>query len=377
MRYITFILITLLSLLCTVKPSYSREAERCGIVRITAPDKAYTLSSPWYFRADDSPDYAAEDFNHTAWNLLRIGSSWTNDPRYRQYRGTAWYRLELYLECDCEPLELHIPMHYRGAQLYLNGKHIGETRPFDDRGKTPSIIGKPDIIPLPTHLLKDGRNILAVRTGSLNEDGGFFRSPIIGPAQMLHRQWVRYVLWYSTLSAISIFLALYFFLFFLGRRRDWYYLHFSGIALALGSWILGYKGLILWVLDFQWMYIFFTYIGSLFVSVMIISFLHSFMGRRKNFIARAFEISFISLATVLLLEYLLTGGIVFFQRYLYRPFIMGNLLVVIYIFIFCIQGVRHRSPYAKRILTGIAILSLLWSRHFYLPRNRRLRAPYH
>ncbi len=329
-----------------------------GIARIRSSERVLELSCRWYFKAEDNPAFKEIDVDLRNWDLIYNNKSWTYFPKYKNYKGIAWYRLNIDVGIETSDLALLIPLHYRGAQFYLNGILFHETRHFTPQGETPAIVGKPELVNIPYNIVKRGYNVLAIRVGFLNSYGGFFRNIKIGPSSEMHTKWVYLILFYSSLAAINIFLTLYFLLLFWNRREERYYLYFSGLAFSLGIWILGYKGLALWILDSQWFYILCTYIGAIFAPFMTINFLRSFFEQTSTWFTRLFNIFFPFLAVLLLFELLLTGRIYYFQKYLFAPFILSNILVIIYGITLCILGVRKRKTYSKRILLGTSILAL-------------------
>ena len=329
-----------------------------GSVHIHASDMVYELSGKWYFRAHDSLEYRENDIDLKNWDLIQANLTWTHFPEFSDYHGNAWYRLNILLEHTDTDLALLFPFHYRGAQFYLNGRIIGETRSFNDRGETPAIVGKPGLIVFSGDILRQGVNVLAIRTGWFDNNGGFWGSMIIGPYNEIHKRWIHYILWYTSLAAINVFLTLYFLLIFWNRRGEKYYLHFSGLALSLGIWMLGYKGLALWILDYQWVYVIFTYIGAILIPCLMINFLHSFLEQAKTWFSRSVNIFFPLLAFLLILEFLLTRSIFYFQKYIYELFILSLVMVILYGIALCILGVKRKKPYLKRILMGTSVLGI-------------------
>jgi PAS domain S-box-containing protein len=328
------------------------------IVRITSSEEVLELSCRWYFKAEDNPVFREIDADLRGWDLIYNNKSWTYIQKYKQYKGIAWYRLNLDIDIETSDLALLIPIHYRGAQFYLNGILFHETRHFTPQGETPAIVGKPELVNIPCNIIKRGSNALAIRIGFLDSYGGFFRNIQIGTCSKMHTKWVCFILFYSALAAINIFLTLYFLLLFWNRREERYYLYFSGLAFSLGIWILGYKGLALWILDNQWFYIICTYIGAIFAPFMTINFLRSFFEQTSTWFTRFFNFFFSLLAVLLLFELLLTGSIYYFQKYLFAPFILSNILVIIYGVTLCILGVKGKRNYSKRILLGTSILGI-------------------
>ncbi len=342
-------------ILCSNKNLYPQSDK--AIIHINSNDIVYELSQQWYFKMDDNIEYKNINIDHHNWSFFYPHLPWEQFPGYKGYRGNSWYRLIIYVSKNITDLGLFVPRHYRGAQFYFNGVLIHQTRKFSNSGKSPPIIGKPDLIKIPTNLI-NRKNILAMRTGFLNQAGGFDGKIYIGPQNLIHKKWIKFIIWNIFLASINIFLGFYFFIYYRNRKEDRYYLYYSGLALSLGSWFLGYNGLILWVFDHQWVYIISTYIGSMFIPVMLINFIHSFFNYKKGLTARSFEAFYSFLIVSLLIEYILRGNIYYFSKYLYEPFMLSILLACTYSVYICYKGTKEKKPYARRIFAGTGIVGI-------------------
>ncbi len=326
-----------------------------GVFYIHSDSKVHTLNSKWYFIADDKAEYANPDISLKGWDSMYSHFSWTTVPAYREYRGNAWYRMDLHIDGDVEDCALMAYRQYRGTQFYLNGELLYETRPFNEKGESPPIIGKPSFIPIPAHRLHRGRNVLCCRTGWLDDRGGLANKVLFGAYKPVEKKWLFFNYWYSALAVVNLFLAFYFLLYFLNRRGETYYFYFSALALSLGMWIAGFKGIVLWVVDLQWLLVVFTYIGSITASYMGLNFIQSFLQIRKNIFSRIFAVFFILLASFVLFELAVFRGVYYFHRYLYEIYIQACTLLPVYFVVMCVQGIRKRKPYAKRMFVGLLI----------------------
>ncbi len=327
-----------------------------GCINVDSSKKLYNLNGKWFFRAEDSIENKEKNVDLAKWKLIESHFPWTRIKEFENYKDNGWYRINININGESNNFALFISRQYRGTQYFLNGKFLFETRPFNKLGKTEKIIGKPDYIRVPNDLITKGINVLAIRTGWLDNCGGIGSQTLFGDHQEVKRYWIHFILWYSLLAAINIFLSLYFLLFFLNRKTEKYYLYFSGLSFSLGSWTLGYKGIILWVFDYQWLYITSTYLGGIFSSYLLINFIHSFLNLNKNLITKLLEYFFIFLAFILIIEFSIYGEVYYFLKYIYDYFIIGIMISVIYATIQSIIGIKTKKHFAQRILAGMSVL---------------------
>jgi len=326
-----------------------------GAVHLHIDSNVRSIDSKWYFIADDKMEYAKPGISLKGWDFLYPHFSWTTVKKYRNYRGNGWYRIDLFIEGDIHDSALLAYRQYRGTQFYLNGDLLYETSPFNEKGESPPIIGKPSFIPIPANRLQQGRNVLCCRTAWLDDRGGLANKLVFGEYRLVEKRWLFFNYWYCSLAVINLFLAFYFLLYFLNRRGETYYFYFSGLALFLGMWIAGFKGIVLWLVDSQWLYVVFTYIGSIAASYMGLNFIQSFLQIKKNIFSRIFVVFFLSLASFVLLELVVFKGLYYFHRYLYEIYIQSLTLLLIYYVVMCVQGIRQRKPYARRMFIGLSI----------------------
>ncbi len=350
---IFFIAIIIFILNCSVSAS---NIKNYGEIRYDGTG-IIDLLEKWYFIPDDKPEYKNINVSLEKWYLINHSSSWAEIPQFSNYSGNAWYRFSLYLE-KIEDLGLFIPIQYSGSQLYLNGILIAETRPFNSMGLTPKIIGKPEYVKVDKNLLLEGKNILAVRTGYLNAAGGFNGTIKIGKYQNIRNQWVVYICWNVFLFSVNIYLSIYFLLFYFGRRKERYYLYFSGLSFVTGLFLSGYRSIILWIFDYSIVYYMFTYLGSIFAVIMLLFFIHSFLKQRLTIVSKIIFILFIFFATSVCIEYILTGELFYFHKYSYTVYIQVSSLAFLYLTWIAIRAFKDNVDYASRILLAMIIFSL-------------------
>ncbi len=181
-------------------------------------DKVTELSDKWFFKAEDNLKYKEININTSDWAFNYPHFPWRRQKEFENYYGNAWYRLNFYVN-KITDLDIFVPLHDDGAQFYLNGTFLQETRPFSKEGTLPLISGKPDIIKLPAYLLNKGKNVIAIRIGGKNFDSIFNSKLEIGPHNLINALWIRDCLLAFSIAAIDIFLAFYFFLYFLEKTK--------------------------------------------------------------------------------------------------------------------------------------------------------------
>ncbi|MCR9143199.1 MAG: SpoIIE family protein phosphatase [bacterium] len=327
------------------------------LAQINDSEILYEIAGPCAFAPDDRAEHAAPDFDASNWQAVPCNKPWVLVPEFAAVAGPAWFRVHLDIP-DPGALRspaLFVPLHYRGAQIFLNGRLIRETRPTDADGVTPQIPGKPELIPLPPELLTPGKNILAMRTRALSWWGGFDGSLFFGAADLLEDRWLSRMIRYSALAFVSMFVGLYFFLYYLQRRSERYNLHIALASFGLGAWILGYRGLIFYIFDNYAVYVALTFAGAILCNVFVMRFIHSFLDFRRNYFALFLEYFSYVLVAALLVEFAVTGLIAFFTQFLFLGFMSISLLIAIYLLVLCVRAALQRRPFSGRILFGFTL----------------------
>ncbi|MBP7603223.1 MAG: SpoIIE family protein phosphatase [Spirochaetes bacterium] len=169
----------------------------------------------------------------------------------------------------------------------------------------------------------------------------------------MQKKAVQFYLYYAALAAINIFLAMYFFYLYFNRRIEKYYLYFSILALSIGLFIIGYKGIVLWIVDLQFAYYFTTYFGAFFATLMMVLFLNSFLSVHSRIWNVFFISGIIFFSLCFIIEYLLTQKVEIFVTYLYNLFLMLSGIAIIYGSIRAYMAIRLDTQYAKPIFIGV------------------------
>lgn len=319
-------------------------------------ENSMPLPKYWHFKAEDLDSYKEKNFDHTQWQVMAINEPWYTQEELRKYTGNGWYRVAFTCNlCNSYKgdLALLVPIHYRGAQFYLNGILVKETRPFIN-GVSTQEIGKPDIIILPANLLTKDYNIIAIRIGTLDYNSGFEGLLHIGTLQKITEKFVHHNLYYGLLIGINIFLSLYFIILYYYRKKERFYLYFSGMAFTFALWTAGYIGIILWIIDNRIAYLVSAYCGSVSIVICAILFIHSFLSLRYNLFSKIL----LSLLTFFLFycttEIIFTGHVLTYRMYFFRIFLLTCLIYMLYSAILCIYAIRIHRPHAVKIFFGVA-----------------------
>lgn len=314
-----------------------------------------SLPKYWYFKAEDVDKYKEKNFDHTSWHIRAINQPWHTEKEYRNYTGNVWYRL-IFNCAICNnyngDLAILVPIHYRGAQFYLNGVLVKETRPFIN-GISTKELGKPDIIILPHNLISKEYNLIAIRMGSFDYNSSFDGILHIGTLPEITKKFVQNNLYYGLLIGINLFLALYFMLLYYYRNKEQFYLFFSGMAFSFALWTTGYIGIIFWIFDNRIAYLLSTYLGSVSIVIFAILFIHSFLSLRYNLFSKILLCLLLCFLAYSTAEIILTGLVVSYRMYLFRIFLLTCIVYMIYSAILCIYAIKIKRPHAVKIFVGI------------------------
>jgi len=319
----------------------------------------------WRFIPNDDLKYNSGITSDEKWYSDDPSHWWKDDvPEASSYEGIAWYVLQFKIEIpnDIKKIGMAIPFSYSGYQLYLNGTLLYESGSFE---KGIKLFGnKPIILELPTEDFNNNINNLCIRVSSINTVGGFLGNGLekpyfkMGPYDEIISQWARYLFLFSGISSICFFLFLFFLFRFILNKREKYNFHFSLLSLAVGSFLLGYNGFLLYIFNKSWAYWLITFIGGINMYLLPILFINSFFGFKKGIISKLFIWFYLILNSIVIVEFFATGEIRFFMRYLYNFFNLSYILVVIYLFLLGIKGIKRKLEYANIMFIGIVLLGL-------------------
>src|SRR4030042_2958295 len=323
--------------------------------RINIKDKIYTLSDYWLFHKNStiSNIQSADDKD---W--VYLGDIILDDLiEFKDCKSPFWLRNDIAINDAENCCGIMIPFHFTGAEFYFNGLLIHRSNSLKN-STHPPITGKPFFREIPSTIIRNGKNILLIHTTDLGNFNQFYQEIKIGNCDKLHRVFLLTIIWYSALTAICLYLALYNLPLFFFRKTEKYYLYFSIFSASFGFWVLGYKGITLWVTENQLFHISTTYLGMISVVIFSLLFIHSFLYRKSNFFIKTIIVLLVALSITILLEYALTGAIYYFKKYLFNGFILICISAIIYGIILCIRSYYDQVLYSNRILLGVSIFGI-------------------
>lgn len=132
----------------------------------------------WYAANDEGSKgdfaWAAPDLDDSAWSTMSQPQGWTgsNNPDVMNLDGAVWLRRSVELSADFAGKEAVLGLGAIDDEdaVWVNGRKIGETAGF----------GRMREYQVPAGLLKEGKNIIAIRAMDVSGNGG-----LTGPAEAL------------------------------------------------------------------------------------------------------------------------------------------------------------------------------------------------
>jgi hypothetical protein len=175
MRLRAFVLTAGLSLMVSCALAQTLDLEKN---RVPMTD----LTGPWSFHTGDDSAWSSPAFDDSSWPLLVAGKPWTQQG-YTNYSGVAWYRLSVLTPAHPGPLAFYLPGVQDSAQVYANGRLIGQ---FGGMPPDPQFVIGGDLLSrIPDDVLAGGQPlVLAVRVwhwpNAAGLGGGLRSVPRIG-----------------------------------------------------------------------------------------------------------------------------------------------------------------------------------------------------
>ncbi|MCP4136912.1 MAG: response regulator [bacterium] len=340
------VMILLFMALFYAKPSHSSETADIHIKDFNA---VYDLPF-WYFKFGDMGSGDSADW--------KIKTAFEGEGE-----GVVWYRTHLFIKkgVRAKTVGLLTPLCDRGVQFYFNDTIVHETHNVSKTGEFPRLPAKPTLVVLPAALWVPGKNVIAMRTAALDGLYGFQGDICLGPVQKLHEKQVKQTAWSGCFASILLFFSIYFLLYYLKRKREVYYLYFSGSSLMLGIWVFAINGFALVIVNSYLAMILFLYILANLFTVCLIKFFHHFLSIKERWPGKVMVYTFFLLALWVLIETIVTGGIVLYIKYLFPIFLLFQILSLVYLLVINIIAIRLGRVYAKRILVGLSLLVICFT----------------
>ena len=132
------------------------------------------VEGKWHFHRGDNPSWKNPELKLDGWELVQLPAWWNDHSNYNDQNCYGWYRRTI-----------EIPKEHRGKTLvlnlgriddcdvtYFNGKRIGSTGRMPPRYA--SAWENVRLYKLPADLVKDGKNVVAVRVYNGDGKGGMY-----------------------------------------------------------------------------------------------------------------------------------------------------------------------------------------------------------
>ncbi len=137
-------------------------------------------------KAAEVSEWKGLTFDDSAWPKMQVPGLW-EQKALPELDGVVWLRKEITLDADVAGMEgtLELGPIDDSDQTYINGKKIGETSKYADKRA----------YKIPAGILKNGKNIIAVRVEDTGGGGGLYGDPadlkinVNGKSQSLLGDW--------------------------------------------------------------------------------------------------------------------------------------------------------------------------------------------
>jgi sialate O-acetylesterase len=151
-------------------------------------DLLINLEGDWKFKTGDNIKWKETDLNDNSWNHLFVPLHWDSQG-YKDYDGFAWYRLEFDVNFNKNEISADLIVLLGKIddvdQTFLNGNLIGSTGDLITKPLTENYTDASNIeyktlrgYRINKNVLKNGRNVLAIRVFDGYNYGGIYEGPI-------------------------------------------------------------------------------------------------------------------------------------------------------------------------------------------------------
>ncbi|MGE8721390.1 ATP-binding protein [Leptospira terpstrae] len=328
----------------------SLAAEPCGTM-ITSFERPVVLKTDWLFRKGDNLDWRDESVEESFWvkrSVPDYGISKTEN-----LTGYHWYRCSFYLPDNyttpVEPIAIQLGRIRDIDEFYLNGTLID---------KTGSVLPKMEvdfqkirIYSLPTHLLKPGLNVMAIRIYAATNLNGLKEAPTIAKERLLRETVFSKEAFAMVCGYVFIFMGIYFLVGSIVRGRAGENFFFALFSIFMGIYVLirtQHRDILFE--SFTW-----SYVSELLVliclPVFFINFMHQYLKMKRNVVLLVYEVFLFALFVITLFFRTPKTWILVIALFNYAlPVAMG---LVIYLFV---NNGKANIAKVKYILIGIASL---------------------
>ena len=333
-----------LIILCLIALSGSLSAQNYRLDRHGAD-----ILTEWRFAPDDRPEYAGPDFDYSDWRSL---NPWTSDPSAPEI---SWFRARFDLSdggVGRAPLGLLVPARGGSVEIYLNGTLI--------RAQSPPggpINSWPELIMLEEERLKATDNVLALR-GPAFASHSYHDYIYIGNFWELQKRLIYDVLWTALLAFVEIFLGIYYFIIYLQRRKESYYLYFALVSFSLGVWLLAYEGYTLYLAGpeySEWAYFLSIFPTAILTTIGMYQFYLSFFGSSIGF-SRVLSVVYAGFMLFLVAEAIITDELFVSLTFLLPVFLISIPVVCLHVLYVVARAVREGREFAPGMAGGLLLI---------------------
>ncbi|MCW7456813.1 sensor histidine kinase [Leptospira bandrabouensis] len=325
-------------------------AEPCGTL-ITSFENPIVLKTNWLFRKGDNLDWRDETVEESFWvkrSVPDYGISKTEN-----LTGYHWYRCSFFLPenytTPVEPIAIQLGRIRDIDEFYLNGTLIDKTGTV--LPKLEVDFQKIRIYSLPTHLLKPGQNIMAIRIYAATNLNGLKEAPTIGKERLLREEVFSKEAFAMVCGYVFIFMGIYFLVGSIVRGRAGENFFFALFSIFMGIYVLirtQHRDILFD--SFTW-----SYVAELLVliclPVFFINFMHQYLKMKRSLVLLGYEVFLFTLFVITLFFRTPKTWILVIALFNYTlPVAMG---LVIYLFV---KNGKANIAKVKFILIGIACI---------------------
>ncbi|MCW7491058.1 ATP-binding protein [Leptospira sp. 2 VSF19] len=325
-------------------------ADPCGTL-ITSFEKPIVLKTDWLFRKGDNLDWRDETVEESFWvkrSVPDYGISKTEN-----LTGYHWYRCSFFLPenytTPVEPIAIQLGRIRDIDEFYLNGTLIDKTGTVLPKMEVD--FQKIRIYSLPTHLLKPGLNIMAIRIYAATNLNGLKEAPTIAKERLLRENVFSKEAFAMVCGYVFIFMGIYFLVGSIVRGRAGENFFFALFSIFMGIYVLirtQHRDILFE--SFTW-----SYVAELLVliclPVFFINFMHQYLKMKRSLVLLVYEVFLFALFVITLFFRTPKTWILVIALFNYTlPVAMG---LVIYLFV---KNGKENIAKVKYILIGIACL---------------------
>ncbi|WP_321288137.1 beta galactosidase jelly roll domain-containing protein [uncultured Sunxiuqinia sp.] len=136
------------------------------------------LRGRWLFTVGDDPEWARPGADVSDWDT--IDAPWEWEHYYEGYNGYAWYRKYFSISnlSETEFVDLFLGVIDDVDEVFVNGYKVGQSGDFPPNYKTAYNQERHYLVP--TKILNNSKNLIAVRVYDEGLEGGFVRADRFG-----------------------------------------------------------------------------------------------------------------------------------------------------------------------------------------------------